>query len=142
MNYALRIFAALFLLASFSSYAATSDTDAKAQKDAEAWLALVDAGQYAESWSAASSLFQNALPKAEWVKGAQSVRAPAGAVKSRMLKSVTPTKEIKGAPAGTYLTVQFTTVFEHMPNEPSATETVTLAQDSDGVFRAAGYAIQ
>ena len=142
MNYALRIFATLFLLASFSCYAASSETEGKAEKDAQAWLALVDAGKYAESWSAASSLFQNSLPQAEWIKGAQSVRAPAGAVKSRVLKSITPASEIKGAPSGKYLTVQFTTVFEHMRKEPSAVETVTLQQGSDGNFRVAGYAIE
>jgi len=143
LKYALRIFASLFLLASFSAYAATSESDAKAQKSAQAWLAMVDAGQYAESWSAASSLFKTSLPQPDWVKGAQSVRAPAGAVKSRTLKSITPAKEIKGAPPGKYITVQYTTVFEHMPNEQaSATETVTMVQEKDGTFRAAGYSIQ
>jgi hypothetical protein len=40
-----------------------------AQKAAEAWLALVDAGKYGESWEEAATYFKGAVTKDQWVSG-------------------------------------------------------------------------
>ncbi len=40
---------------------AQSKPEALAQKSDEAWLALIDTGRYAESWKAASAMFQVAV---------------------------------------------------------------------------------
>ena len=103
------------------------------------WLALVDAGQSAESWAAAASHFRRAVSDAQWAAAADGVRAPLGAVASRTLKSEQRATELPGAPDGEYAVLQFASSFEH---RRSAVETVTMMRDTDGRWRAAGYFIR
>ncbi|MEI6226699.1 MAG: DUF4019 domain-containing protein, partial [Deltaproteobacteria bacterium] len=51
---------------------------------AKAWLALVDAGKYAESWEQASSLFRGKITKDGWVS-AISQRGSFGKLRERKL---------------------------------------------------------
>src|SRR5262245_1323786 len=68
------------------------------QASVEAWLALVDAQEYAESWRAAASLFRNAVTVENWQAAVKAARVPLGSVKSRTVKSVTSTTTLPGAP--------------------------------------------
>jgi Protein of unknown function (DUF4019) len=65
---------------------------ASAESAARAWLGLVDAGNYAKSWSSASSLFRRKVSASQWESAAASARAPFGAFKSRTLQSATPSR--------------------------------------------------
>ena len=103
------------------------------------WLALVDQGRTAESWSEAASHFRRAVSDAQWAAATDAVRTPLGAVVSRALKSEQRATELPGAPDGEYAVLQFATTFAH---KRSAVETVTMMRDTDGRWRAAGYFIR
>ena len=42
---------------------------------ADAWLALVDAGKFEESWRAASPYFKKVVSRTDWTKSANSIRS-------------------------------------------------------------------
>jgi hypothetical protein len=110
-----------------------------AQQSADAWLALVDSGKYAESWQEASQLFKAAVTKEQWQTAVGSARNPLGKVLSRKVKSTTSTKTLPGAPDGEYVVIQYDSSFEH---KQSAIETVTPMLDKDGKWRVSGYFIK
>jgi len=116
-----------------------ADTPETAQTAALAWLALVDAGNYPQSWNTAAAYFRNAVPQSQWVSKVGAVRGPLGAVKSRRVSSSQSTHSLPGAPDGEYVVIQFTTSFEQMAD---AIETVTPLKDPDGHWRVSGYFIR
>jgi Protein of unknown function (DUF4019) len=113
--------------------------EAAAESTARAWLALVDAGSYDESWSAAAALFRQKVLKAQWQSAAANARGPLGTLKSRRLRSATFKSTLLGVPDGEYVIVQFASSFE---NKASAIETVTPMKDPDGTWRVSGYYIR
>jgi hypothetical protein len=137
----MKLFLALFATALLSYMApvaaATAESDAEAA--ARTWLGLVDAGNYSQSWSSASTAFRKRLTDAQWQAGVTKVRGPLGVQKSRNLESATPKQTIAGEPPGNYVELRFASAFEHKPN---ATETVTVIKELDGVWRVHGYSIR
>lgn len=110
-----------------------------ARAAAEAWLALVDAGNYPGSWDAAAALFRNAVPKATWVQQIGAARGAVGANTSRSFQSATPASTLPGAPDGAYVVLQYKAGFAQ---KASAIETITPMKDPDGVWRVSGYYIK
>jgi hypothetical protein len=111
----------------------------KAADAAKAWLALVDAGKYAESWDGASTYFKGAVTSEAWVNALKGARGPLGAVKSRTVQTAAFKTSLPGAPDGQYVILQTETSFE---NKKAAVETVTSMLDKDGVWRVSGYFIK
>jgi hypothetical protein len=105
----------------------------------EAWLALVDEGEYRKSWETAAELFRNAVALEQWEQSLQAARRPLGALISRKPKTKHFTTSMPGAPDGEYVVFQFDTVFE---NKSSAVETVTPMRDPDGKWRVSGYYVK
>jgi hypothetical protein len=103
------------------------------------WLELIDAGNYAQSWQQASTLFKGAVSEGKWVKTLKGLRAPLGKVASRQQMSKQEKSKLPGAPDGNYVIFQFKTSFT---KKKSAVETVTLSQEPDGKWRASGYFIK
>jgi hypothetical protein len=103
---------------------------------AEAWLALVDAQEYAESWEEAAEFFKGAVEKEEWIRTMESGRKPFGRNISRELESKRYRTTLPGAPDGEYVVIQFKASFE---NKKSAVETITPMLDEDGQWRVSGY---
>jgi hypothetical protein len=106
---------------------------------ARAWLALVDAGRYAESWDAASSLFRGAVTKEQWIRALEGSRTPLGKLVSRSVVTSKYTTSLPGAPDGEYVVIQYTAAYEH---KTSGAETVTPMLDKDGAWRVSGYYIR
>jgi len=106
---------------------------------AEAWLELVDAGRYEQSWLASAELFRKAVPQQQWIRSMTAFRQPLGAPRSRRLLRSRYTTTAPGAPDGQYVILQFETSFEH---KASAVETVTPMLDKDGTWRVSGYYIK
>ena len=73
---------AVVLMTGFQTHAAESDAVSKAEESAKAWLALVDAAKYAESWGSAATFFKGAVKESDWEQAVKSVRKPLGALKS------------------------------------------------------------
>jgi hypothetical protein len=106
---------------------------------AEAWLELVDAGSYTESWQETAAYFKQAVTSEQWKKSMIAFRKPLGRVLSRKLISKTYTTSLPGAPDGDYVVIQCETAFE---NKSNAVETITPMLDKDGNWRVAGYHIR
>jgi hypothetical protein len=113
--------------------------EAAATTAAVAWLALVDAGNYAASWNAAATRFRNAVTQEQWQSSAARTRRPLGALQSRQLQSATFTHTLPGASDGEYVVIRFSASFA---NKAAAVETVTPMKDDDGTWRVAGYYIK
>ena len=106
---------------------------------ARTWLALIDAGNYSESWKEASAIVQGAATEESFAKAMETFRQPLGDVRSRQLKSSEPMTEAPGAPDGQYILMQFETSFA---NKKNAIETVTFVKEKDGSWKSAGYFIK
>src|SRR4051812_8919436 len=64
-----------------------AEAEKAAEASASAWLKLVDAEKYGESWTETSSLFKGAVTQDTWKQQVMAVRGPLGRVISRKLKS-------------------------------------------------------
>lgn len=106
---------------------------------ADAWLALVDAGRYAESWDEAARFFRDAVGQADWEKALRGARAPLGKLVSRKVSSRTYTETLPGAPDGKYVVIRYETAFE---GKKAAVETVTPMLEPDGRWRVSGYFVK
>lgn len=130
---------ALFAIV-FLPLAAVAETPEKeAVEAAEAWLALVDSGDFAKSWDTAAAYFRGALTKEKWEQTLEGVRPPFGKVLSRKVKHTQYATSLPGAPDGEYVVIQFETSFA---NKSDAVETVTPMKDEDGKWRVSGYFIR
>jgi hypothetical protein len=107
----------------------TTGTDA-ALPAIQAWLALTDNEQYAESWRQASEGFRALETQDDWVGKGENIRKPLGKLLSRKLE--------KTEPNGQIFVAKFESSFEGLK---AASETVTFARETDGRWRAAGYLI-
>jgi Protein of unknown function (DUF4019) len=116
-----------------------SQAEEAAQKSAEQWLALVDAGNFAESWKTAAGYFQTAISQDKWEQTITAVRGPLGDVVTRKLKSTHYAQSLPDAPAGEYVVLQFDTSFA---NKKDTVETITPKLDPDGKWKVSGYFIK
>ena len=123
------------------SAAAQAETQAEQATlaPAEVWVTGLDAGRYAESWQAASTYMKTMVPSEDWVRTVQAARGALGKSVSRQVASTEYMTQLPGAPDGEYVVVQYATTFER---KATATETVTLTKEGDGVWRVAGYYIR
>jgi hypothetical protein len=110
-----------------------------AQRSSDTWLALVDSGNYTDSWQEAAQAFKARVTKEQWESALVKNREPLGKMLSRRLESATYTKTLPGAPDGEYVLIQYESSFEH---KQSAVETVTPMLDKDGKWRVSGYFIK
>lgn len=130
---------AVAALACGTAWAEPQDAEKAAVEASEAWLALVDAEKYAESWDAAASLFRGAIGKDDWVKLMVGNRKPLGKLVSRTFFASKYMTSVPGAPDGQYVVIQFKTVFE---KKAQSIETVTPMLDADRTWRVSGYYIK
>jgi len=115
------------------------EAEQAAVQAANAWLKIVDSGDYAESWQESAKFFRNALAKDRWEQSCQAFREPLGKLVSRQVKLTRYTTTAPGAPDGQYVIIQYNSSFE---NKKSAVETVTPMLDKDGQWRVSGYYIK
>lgn len=132
------ILAALMTAAAPSARASEASVES-AVSAAESWLAVVDAGDYSESWESSAALFRGAVTKEQWRQAMVASRKPLGSLVSRKVKSTQYSTSLPGAPDGEYVVIQFTASFT---NKKSAIETVTPMKDPDGLWRVSGYYIK
>lgn len=104
---------------------------------AQAWVQLVDEGKYADSYRAFCVAARAAITEESWVKTCQQVRPPLGKMISRILKSRNYTTALPTGEPGKYVILQYDGEYENF----KSSETVTMMQDKDGVWRSAGYYI-
>ena len=104
-----------------------------AARSARAWLELVDAGDWQDSFLATAASFQSQNTLAGWRSASEQARVPLGAAIARRADSV---HQVPAPPNG-YVMVRFATRFA---NKPDAVESVSLVREG-GALRVAGYYI-
>ena len=129
----------LSILCSMGTLQANEVAEKAAVAASNAWLSLVEEGNYVESWNQAAGFFKNAVTKEQWQNSMKAFRVPLGKMMARKLKSKQYTKTLSGAPDGEYVVIQYETTFE---KKQSAIETVTPMLDKDGKWRVSGYYIK
>ncbi len=123
-----------FLMVSIGS--CSKDNTAAAKGAAEAWLKLVDSGNYAQSWEQAANLMKTSVAKEQWQQILDSNRAPLGSLISRKLTSAEYKEVLPGAPAGQYVVLRYESNFER---KSSVIETAAPTLDKDGTWRVSVY---
>jgi DNA-binding CsgD family transcriptional regulator len=98
------------------------------------WLALVDAGDWTQSWELTGESFRKLNTVELWTSVSLKVRTPLGAVVSRRLLS----EEHVPTPPNGNVVVKFRTSFA---NKADATETLALSRE-DGTWKIVGYFIE
>jgi hypothetical protein len=129
----------VLLLCVVGAHASDDTASAQAQTASRAWLAYVDAGNYAKSWDESAALFRHEVTKPDWEHAVGATRQPLGKLTERKLESATYTKRLPGVPDGDYVVITYRSSFT---NRPIATETVTPMLDADGQWRVAGYFVK
>ena len=114
---------------------ASATARSSAPEAALRFLALVDAGNWTESWAATAASFRQLNTVEAWQSASLQGRVPLGRVLSR---SLTGEEAIPAPPAGLQL-VRFRTRFAN--NQADSVETLPLAREADG-WRVAGYYIE
>ncbi len=71
-----------------------------------AWLAIVDAGRYGQSWETAAQYFRDKIPRSQWEIQLAQARGPLGNVVARKVTSVQFARDLPTAPAGEYVVIQ------------------------------------
>jgi uncharacterized protein DUF4019 len=129
--------AALALWMAAPARAQEIDT-APAMAAAQAWVAMLDARQYARSWEASSGSFRDNVSRNQWEASMQSSREPLGPVLSRKIRAV-DTRQLAGATPSEFVMIQFDTRFE---NRPLTIEVVTPTLEADGSWKVSAYQIR
>ncbi|MCE5266291.1 MAG: DUF4019 domain-containing protein [Planctomycetaceae bacterium] len=115
------------------------DAEKRAVEAADAWLVLVDQGQYARGWESAASYLKEAAERRDFVQKLGDTRKPLGAVKSRTLVSKSYTTNPPGEPEGQYVILRYKTAFER---KAATEETITVRLEKDKKWRVWRYTIK
>lgn len=108
----------------------------EAFESAQAWLELVDSGEYAQAWLASASANRDAVTKESMVETYNGFRGTMGDVASRKLKSARYTTSLSDAPPGEYVVIEFNTTFA---DNRRFLERVTPMLEEDGTWKVSGY---
>ena len=106
---------------------------------AQAWLRLVDAGRYGESWDSAAAVFRDAVTKPAWESAVREGRAPFEPFGRRELLAGSFQTQLPNAPPGEYVVLQYRT---KVARGRTVVETVTPMKDRDGRWRVSGYYVR
>lgn len=107
----------------------------EALKAADAWVEIVDRGNYAEAWKAGALLMQQTMNEKEFEKLLNATRKPLGRVVSRTLADMRMGHNPPRLPSGDYMVVVYKTMF----STKQASELVTLYNVSEGVWKVLTY---
>ena len=99
----------------------------KGRQSVEAWLSLIDAGNYSEAYDATGSYFRENVTAEEFRNSMERRLALLGALESRTLSSTQRLTTVPDAPPGDYFVFEFDGVYELRPN---ARERVTAVSES------------
>ena len=101
----------------------------------EPWLALMDAGDYAEARRQTAPLFRELESGEAWAAKAREYRDPLGALEARTLSTNTYFTDPWNAPPGAYAVL----VFDSRWEGGAIHEIVNMQRQDDGRWLVAGY---
>lgn len=117
----------------------SATTDPEASSAASVWLALIDAGEYQESWNEAALVFQQAVTGDQWVQQGAAVKQQVGDLVSREEAGMETATDPPGAPPGEYITITYSSEFTQAG---AANEVVILTKEEERGWRVIGYFVQ
>jgi hypothetical protein len=109
-----------------------------AQKAAGDWLALIDAGKYAESWKQCAPFLQAHLTQTAWEKRLNDTRKPLDPFVDRTLSTTEYRDQLPGLPPGQYVAFVWESYFG---TRHQMLESVIMSFDN-GQWKTIGYAVQ
>lgn len=118
--------------------ASEADKEKAALAAAERWLAMVDAGKYADSWRETAEAFRVKVNQKSWEQVLRSDRGSEGACVARKFISAAFLKSMANTPGRNRISIRFNTSFQ---NRKYALERLTLVFDKDGQWRVVRYMI-
>ena len=135
------LFFAVSLLATAQSSDSIRGDEAinEALQAAQAWLALIDNQQYAQSWDETADFFKSKVSKEKWLTVLNASQQKLGKVLSRSVFTRQYRTTMPGAPAGEYVIIEYRMSFE---KDNSAVEKISMVLDSDNTWRVVGYLIK
>lgn len=130
---------ALLLLLGCQATEQTDRYEAQARTAADAWLALIDAGQYDSTWSIASAYFRAAMPQDQWVATLRNVDTQLGTpTEARGFLAARYTNALPNVPEGDYVVSQYRV----RRTEATVIETVILMRKDGASWQVAGYFVR
>jgi len=117
------------------SVAASSN---RVEQVADAWLTIVDSGEYAVSWRKSDEFFQSQISEEEWLAAVEKARNPLGEKVSRELVDKQVHADLPSAPSGDYLFITYRTDFE----TKLATKETLILRDNRGHWGVVGYFVE
>lgn len=126
--------------------AATDDAAADHAEDVEAaasaaldWLAVLDTGDYGDSWDAAAGLIQEGITRDQWTSGLGQARGQFEPFGVRTRINAEYTTELPNAPAGEYVVLQYRS---EVSGDRTVVETVVPMKQEDGSWKVSGYFVR
>jgi hypothetical protein len=116
-----------------------SADESQAKQAATVWLAIIDKASYGEAWDAAGQMIKSVVPKEQFENGLIGMRTPLGAIVSRKAVAFESKSTLPGMPDGEYVMVGYNSQFE---KKQSASESIVMSREPDGVWRVIGYHFQ
>lgn len=110
-----------------------------AEGAAQTWLAIVDKGQFAQSWDSAAAAFQHAVTKPQWEEAVRNARAPFEPFGARQRTMARYSTELPNAPPGPYVVLQYQT---SVAAGHQVVETLVSTLDGSRCWRISGYFIK
>jgi hypothetical protein len=130
------VIAAALLMCGSAAAQAEDAPEKAAQKAAEAWMPLWDAGKYDESYQELAEDTRKNIPKRQWFVYWSAIRKPLGKLKSRKLIEAKYIKSLPGVPGQEGAMLQYESSFE---NREFVIETFGMMREKDGTWRVANY---
>ena len=130
------LLAMVFVIGQAAVWAQIDQLPPEAGQTADKLIELLDAGQYQETYTMASSVVT--YTPTLWNSHMQSRRASLGEVESRVVNKVESVARFADLPEGDYTKITYLTDFT---NQTEASEIVVLNRNKDSLWDIAGYEV-
>jgi hypothetical protein len=111
----------------------------QATKAVDAWVKLIDQGDYGQAYDQTGAQFKKMIGKDAWVQQVSPYRTALGKINSRKLESAEYSDSIPDLQAGQYVLIKYATAFTQ---KPDSHEEITAQKENDGVWRPLGYYVR
>ncbi|MYD96106.1 MAG: DUF4019 domain-containing protein [Gammaproteobacteria bacterium] len=129
----------VLLLAVGACRESSPEAEQAAYEATKPWLAMMDAGEYEQSWEAAAPWFRDNIGSVDqWLAKARETRKPLGELRSRELQMTTFKTNPMGAPDGEYTIV----VYDSQWEKGDILETVSMQRQADASWLVVGYHVK
>ena len=103
-----------------------------------AWLEILDAGEYEETWNEAAAAFQEAVAVGTWIEAVVQARSDFEPFGERTEVGSRYMTDLPNAPPGEYVVFQFRTAVD---GDRTVIETVTPMKE-EGAWKVSGYFVR